>query len=230
MLAVQDTTAVIMAGGKGARIGAMEGDLPKCLLPVAGEQPLLTRQIDQMQIAGITDILVCCSVANADIIRPFLKKGARAVACENCKLGPLPALAEVLTCVSTSLLLLSLADIYFMESPFAKLHHHHEACLVTGTDRQGSTGGVTCNEELVLSISYHPEVNQIRHWTGVFLFHKDRIPALSHNLDTYHDAPIEDWIQDLVDGGMRCTWIDGGAFVNVNRMADYQYLLDVERP
>lgn len=55
--------AVILAGGIGARLAGLRGDIPKPLFPVAG-MPVLTRQLTALKNEGITDItLVICHLA-----------------------------------------------------------------------------------------------------------------------------------------------------------------------
>ncbi len=50
-----DVSAVVMAGGFGARLRPFTDATPKPMLPV-GDKPLLERTIDQLRAAGITDV------------------------------------------------------------------------------------------------------------------------------------------------------------------------------
>lgn len=49
--------AIILAAGKGTRMGALTATTPKCLLPVNG-RPILDYQLSALAAAGIEDILV----------------------------------------------------------------------------------------------------------------------------------------------------------------------------
>lgn len=51
--------AIILSAGQGSRLLPHTQDLPKCLLPVdGGEVTLLTWQLNQLQLAGITEVIV----------------------------------------------------------------------------------------------------------------------------------------------------------------------------
>lgn len=49
--------AIILAAGKGSRLGSYTEDKPKCLLPL-GRYSILERQINTLRLAGINDITV----------------------------------------------------------------------------------------------------------------------------------------------------------------------------
>ena len=49
--------AVIMAGGRGTRIAALAGDLPKTMLPIDG-RPVLERELGSLREQGVTDVLI----------------------------------------------------------------------------------------------------------------------------------------------------------------------------
>mgnify|MGYP002821629294 CR=1 FL=1 len=58
-MAVQDGpgTAVVLAAGRGTRLGDLTQDTPKCLLPIRGE-PLLAHQVRALRGAGVRDIVL----------------------------------------------------------------------------------------------------------------------------------------------------------------------------
>lgn len=244
-----DITAVVMAGGKGSRIGDLGQGKPKCLLPV-GHQTILTRLIGQLRDAGIRQTTVCSSPQNVHAISEFLEEdlarsetaasAVKPVLCSDCHLGPLPALAEVLSSVSAEWILMCLADIYFTGSPLRLLRDGlpvdlADGWLMIGTDEMlrdgGGTGFVTRDGSAVQAISYKPtpETGKANHdplrWSGSFLFRSELALHLRENLSSYAGVPFESWIQGLLTSGVRCSWIDVGGFVNVNAIADYQYLV-----
>lgn len=67
--------AVILAGGKGTRLKAVTGDLPKPLAPVDG-RPLLDRQLELLALNGITDVCLLCGY-RAEAIRDFCGDGSK---------------------------------------------------------------------------------------------------------------------------------------------------------
>ena len=64
----------ILCGGKGTRIAAVAGDLPKALVPVAGE-PFLAHQLRWLHDAGATDVVLLTGY-RGDRIRAFAGDGA----------------------------------------------------------------------------------------------------------------------------------------------------------
>lgn len=57
--------AIILAGGKGERLGAAAGGRPKALVPVAG-RPLAAYQVGMLAAAGVTRVIVSCSAGTED--------------------------------------------------------------------------------------------------------------------------------------------------------------------
>ncbi|HEX5179788.1 MAG TPA: NTP transferase domain-containing protein [Gemmatimonadaceae bacterium] len=49
--------AVILAAGRGTRLGTLAEEMPKCLLPVGGKAPL-DHHLDSLAAAGIQDVTV----------------------------------------------------------------------------------------------------------------------------------------------------------------------------
>lgn len=244
-----DIAAVIMAGGKGSRIGTLGQGKPKCMLRV-GPETLLTRLISQLREAGIVQISICCSPENIGDITEFLEanpvatglasKCVRAVSCVDCRLGPLPALAEVLSDVSSRQIWMCLADVYFTQSPFDRSPGNDEAIdadgwLIIGRDEMlcddGGTGFVSRDGMRIRGISYGPPTETVQaneeklRWSGTFRFRSKLITHLRENLPQYVGAPLENWIQGLLTSDVHCAWKDAGGFVNVNASGDYQYLV-----
>src|SRR6056297_1842064 len=50
--------AVILNSGVGSRMGSLTDDKPKCLVPLKGDETILSRQIRMLLYAGVNDILI----------------------------------------------------------------------------------------------------------------------------------------------------------------------------
>ncbi|MBD5656959.1 MAG: NTP transferase domain-containing protein, partial [Candidatus Eremiobacteraeota bacterium] len=64
----------ILAGGRGTRIAALAGDLPKALIPLAG-RPFVDHQLEWLAASGVTDVVICVGYG-ADRIRAAVGDGA----------------------------------------------------------------------------------------------------------------------------------------------------------
>jgi NDP-sugar pyrophosphorylase family protein len=63
----------VLCGGKGTRIAAIAGDLPKALIPVAGE-PFLAHQLRWLSSEGVTDVVLLTGY-RGDLVRDFAGDG-----------------------------------------------------------------------------------------------------------------------------------------------------------
>jgi D,D-heptose 1,7-bisphosphate phosphatase len=66
---------VIVAGGKGARLASLFGELPKVLVPVGGK-PVLQHQLELAAAAGVTDVTILAGHLGGKI-RDFVGDGSR---------------------------------------------------------------------------------------------------------------------------------------------------------
>ncbi len=64
----------ILCGGKGTRIAAVAGDVPKALIPIAGE-PFLAYQLRWLRDSGVSDAVLLTGY-RGDAIRAFARDGA----------------------------------------------------------------------------------------------------------------------------------------------------------
>ena len=69
--------AVILAAGKGSRLGALADGLPKCLLQIGG-RALVRRQLDVLAEAGVSPVLLVVGYA-ADLVRESVGQAAEYV-------------------------------------------------------------------------------------------------------------------------------------------------------
>jgi NDP-sugar pyrophosphorylase family protein len=63
--------AVVIAGGKAERLGAVAQGLPKPLVPVAG-RPLVAYQVAQLAAAGVARVIVSCAAGQEDAFEKAL--------------------------------------------------------------------------------------------------------------------------------------------------------------
>ena len=64
----------ILCGGKGTRIAALAGDLPKALVPVVGE-PFLAHQLRWLRSSGATNVVLLTGY-RGDAIRAYVQDGS----------------------------------------------------------------------------------------------------------------------------------------------------------
>jgi len=120
--------ALIMAGGRGSRLGERTRDTPKPLLPV-GEQPILERVLQRLEAAGVQRIFVAVHYL-ADQIEAFLKAREHRVAVqvvrEERPLGTAGAIAK-LPLDGQPLLVLNGDVLTRVEiSSLVGFHHRHD--------------------------------------------------------------------------------------------------------
>lgn len=72
---MNNTTAVIMAGGKGTRISSLRADIPKPMIDICGK-PVLERQIDCLKENGIFDIILVTGHLG-EVIQNYFGDGSR---------------------------------------------------------------------------------------------------------------------------------------------------------
>jgi GTP:adenosylcobinamide-phosphate guanylyltransferase len=222
---MRKVSAIIMAGGKGTRFG---GAIPKCLAALADGSTLLGRLIQQLQDAQVEQIIVCTSPENLEAIARHCGIYAMAVACGNCVLGPLPALAEALNHSSGEKNLVCLGDIYFQTSPFGQLE---DLCLAVGDNgTNAGSGWVVRDGPVVRGISYLRTANADTRWTGTFLFNQRLAANLVARAHSFSKKPFEAWIGGLIEDDNILRWIDAGGVVNVNSADDYARVLEMTRP
>ncbi|MDJ0893587.1 MAG: sugar phosphate nucleotidyltransferase [Alphaproteobacteria bacterium] len=128
------TTALVMAGGFGRRLGARTDDTPKPLLPVGGK-PILEHILEWLEKAGIEDIHISAHYL-ADKIERFASrwngKSRPRVIRERTSLGTAGSLAALPSSVEGSVLVvngdvLTNADLHAFES--FHIAHGHDATV-----------------------------------------------------------------------------------------------------
>jgi NDP-sugar pyrophosphorylase family protein len=70
-MSTRPTEALLLAGGKGERLGEAAGGKPKALVPVAG-RPLAAYQVARLVEAGVKRVLVSCSAGSEELFAEAL--------------------------------------------------------------------------------------------------------------------------------------------------------------
>jgi NDP-sugar pyrophosphorylase family protein len=63
--------AILLAGGKGERLGEAAGGRPKALVPIAG-RPLAAYQVGRLARAGVTRVIVSCAAGQGELFESEL--------------------------------------------------------------------------------------------------------------------------------------------------------------
>lgn len=247
MDAVDDISAIIMAGGRGARFGS---SVPKVIVPLPDGSTLLTRLLSQLAEARIRTARICCSPESFPEIHRLVEQTLasssqskieiQTITCIQCAFGPLPALAEALAGTTGEWRLLCLGDIYFSAVSFREVARHAEmnpsgdGWILTGHDLCGrdekAAGWLQCNGSKLCDISYSPSPTANLRWTGGFLFRKELVSDLLARIQDYSHKPLEAWIHDLILAGRELRTFDAGGFINVNSPDDYLSVLRIAGP
>jgi len=221
-----DITLIILAGGEGTRMQPASLITPKALLS-AFDEPLLIRQIRHAKKADISKVLVSTNPKDFKQIKKTLSYfNLKADVIKNSKhaQGSLPALSYSLNTVSTSKVLMSFADIYFMYNPFSEFKNEsgYRIGISKAFDpKELSLGGIIFTQgKLVEKIIERPIENNTKgyRWNGLVLFEKDDQKELDKFLKSNRtDSPEGDFFEYLRTNNTIFSTIDGSDFINVNR-------------
>lgn len=173
--------AVILAGGRGTRLGALGQFMPKCLVNVFNTT-ILMRQIEQCAAAGVREVLVATSSMFESSVRSALAlytpPPGVAVRCavEPAARGPILGLLSVAPALAGEAVLVLLGDEYFEHSaPFTALAAQAPAAdLVVGVVHGSPPHRIHCNVVLdgagrIRSIREKPAAHQLvgsTRWCG----------------------------------------------------------------
>ena len=114
MTGLEETTAVILAGGLGTRLREVVADRPKVLAEVNG-RPFLASLLDRLVDAGIGNVILCTGYM-AELVRETLGDGYRGIELlysrENTPLGTGGALRRALPLIASDPVLVLNGDSY----------------------------------------------------------------------------------------------------------------------
>ncbi len=82
------SNAVILAAGRGARMGSLTADVPKPMLPLRGK-PILEHQIERLEAVGIEQVLLITGY-KAELVEGHLDRRPRASAAVGYRRQPTP--------------------------------------------------------------------------------------------------------------------------------------------
>lgn len=212
--------AVVMAGGKGTRLQAVSGKLPKPMVEVAG-RPMLERLVLHLVGHGITTIYLAVNHM-ASIIERHFEDGARF----GCRIEYLRELKPLGTGGALSLLperpkypvLVLNGDLVTRADITAMLESHaRSGCIATMAigpyETQIPFGAVTERDGLLTGIEEKPAINFLVN-RGMYVLQPEAIDYVPQN----ENFPITELFEKLIDAKKKVgvfnfddAWIDVGA-------------------
>jgi len=233
------TTAVILAGGEGQRVGRVGALLPKGLLPVSQEGTLISHLIDQLRTCKPERIVISTSPENHSIYSSFLKKYVRLNEEECCSIqllrndkhqhGPIAALGAVVERYQSDRYVIALSDVHLTPNPFNKLAPQTRNSLIVSKHKPNSGGVVLCRGKKVVRLCYHPlhmddkAEYLICSWSGSLLISHEALPYLLDCAKCSRSCdPLENWINAAISAEIDFNWIMIENFINVNKWEDFR--------
>lgn len=231
-------TLVILAGGNGSRMEKIGKIAPKPLLP-ALDEPLIIRHIRYAQEARIKNIIISTSPQYYSCFRETLScwntdKSVNLVKNQDHTIGPLPALLRIMQSLTSFKILLSLADIFFLDNPYGKisqpceLYPYRLGFSPVFNRNEFSLGGIIFtnpNQKSLARIVKKPikENKDGKRWNGLAYFDVSQSKALHNFLNLYQMAsPLEDFFEYLHQTeNISFRLYKCPDFINVNRPEDF---------
>lgn len=220
-----DLTLLVLAGGDGTRMRPVSQITPKPLLS-AFDEPLLVRQVRQAKEAGIKNILISTNPNDFDKVRSVLLQFSlkpKVLKNTTHSSGSLPALNFAINQVTTNKVLMSFADIYFIDNPF---EHFKAGVNLVGTseafdEKELTLGGIIFVKKKRIekivenSIKYN---SKGKRWNGLVLFSKHHKLELRKFLKSNpQDSPEGDFFEYMREViNINFSSINCGDFINVN--------------
>lgn len=177
--------AIILAGGEGARLGALGQIMPKCLAQVY-EQPLIVKQIEQCIRAGAREIIISVAAHFLAVLKAALShyspEQKTVIRCfpESEPLGAVRGLTSLAPLIENAPCLVMLGDEYFEDNKVfdiiggGKLRED----LVLGVIHDDNPSRMDCNVTVdatgaLVSIKDKPSPEEVRgdlRWCGFLAF------------------------------------------------------------
>ncbi|MBK8616092.1 MAG: NTP transferase domain-containing protein [Anaerolineales bacterium] len=216
--------AVVLAGGKGARLAPYTTILPKPLMPI-GDMPILEVMLLQMKEAGIEQVILTVGHLS-ELLRAFFKDGSQfgidiSYSYEKCPLGtagPI-ALVDGLTDtflvtngdVLTTLNLRELIQFHHEQKAIATIASHHRQSKI-------DLGVIQKDGDFRITGYIEKPVYDFMVSMGVYVFEPAVLPYITRN--EYLDFP--DLIKKLINSGERVVGYEfNGYWEDLGRPDDY---------
>ena len=224
--------AIIMAGGKGTRLGPYTAVLPKPLMPL-GDMPILELILRQLKHHGITEVTLAVNHLS-HLIRAFFDEGQRlgmqiSYSYEDHPLGTAGPLGAVLDQLSDHFLLLNgdlLCTLDFSALVRTHLEQGAQGTIATYLREMKSDFGVLDVDEQRRLVGYR-EKPVYRHNVsmGLYVLSKEAVrPHVAPNV--YLDMP--DLMKKMLEAGQKvhCFAADG-QWLDIGRPDDYALAQDL---
>ena len=214
--------AVIMAGGKGTRLGPYSAVFPKPLMPLADEMPVLELLLLQLRAAGVTEVFLAVGHLH-HLLRAFFGQGERLglrihYSLEDRPLGTAGPIAPLLDRLGDTFLMTNGDLLTTLDFRALIAHHHHEKAAATVASHRRELKiefGLLETDDAGRMLRYIEKPTQ-RHLVSMGCYVLDRDAAARHlGPGGYLDMP--DLMRAMVDAGQRvqchipeCVWLDIG--------------------
>lgn len=178
--AARATTAIVLCGGRGRRLGGCE----KPLLPL-GERPLVGHVIDRLAPQTAAIVLACSGLAAASAKVAYEQFGWAVVEDTAPGEGPLAGFAAALPLVQTPWTLLVAADTPFLPTDLvARLapscHRHGAAVASAGGQRQNLAILLAARQANALAEFFASGGRAAKHWLD-----DERVPTVAFDADAF---------------------------------------------
>src|SRR3989338_7362691 len=234
-------TTLILAGGKGTRMGKMARYLSKCLLPINGK-PLLQHLLDYLTQAKLNRVIISTQKEfkfSIQEVLTFTSPNLEITLIENegHHISVLDALKKVPAIVSiTEPFLILLSDIFYLKNPF--LNIPFESCKdalfgmrpIKEFDSVAQPQGIirTNEHSEILSITKTPQSTAQKElrWSGMALCGNgfwtdfDEFAITSKNLQAFN---LEDFFQFRIIKGRKLYAQENPPFININTPTELNF-------
>lgn len=178
--AAHATTAIILCGGRGRRLGGRE----KLLLQL-GDRPLVGHVIERLAPQTAAIVLACSSLASASAKRAYGEFGWPIVEDAAPDEGPLAGFAAALPAVRTPWTLLAAADTPFLPTDLvdrmAPLCQRHGAAVASaGGQRQNLAILLAERQAAALAAFFASGGRAAKHWLD-----GERVPTVAFDADAF---------------------------------------------
>ncbi len=236
------TKAVIMAGGAGQRLAPLSDYIPKCYLPIY-DKPLLVKQIEWLQMAGVKDIILTINDKFYSIINTIIQN----IVFDNINLdivaeAGIPGIARSLLSLEDKLneesFFFLFGDEYFDDPLFFKqIGSLGKRVNILGVTSYSNIEQITqgCNlildeeRKQVIELVEKPGVKDIISswcWNGAAVFEKSIIKEIrrlmENNCVEVTNKILIDAINEFIKKGNKFEYIkDNSNNINLSSLEDY---------